>query len=130
MKTAALAVVLSVLPAAAPPQTTDWSRARPVEVRLSNFAFAPASVTLPANQPISLTLVNDAGGGHNFSAPAFFSAAAIEPGEQGLVVNGTVEVPGHARKVIRLVPATGRYPLRCTHTLHTTFGMKGRIIVE
>ena len=26
--------------------------------------------------------------------------------------------------------ARGRYRLRCTHTLHSAFGMRGRIVVE
>jgi plastocyanin len=74
-----------------------------------------------------LHLVNSGSGGHNFAAPQFFAAAADVSGP---VSGGAVEVPSHRRVEIRLTPARGSYRLRCTHTLHSTFGMRGRILVE
>ena len=106
---------------------TDWSRTRVVEVRLSSFAFDPATVRLRAGQPIRLRLVNAAGGSHNFSAPQFFAAARVEPGP---VRGGRVELGGRATAEVRLVPTAGRYRLRCTHTLHTALGMRGEIVVD
>ena len=98
-----------------------------VEVRLSNFEFAPEEIRLTAGAPVTLILVNSGSGGHNFSAREFFAAAREVTGP---VENGTVEVPGHRRVEVRLTPARGSYRLRCTHTLHTAFGMSGRIVVE
>ena len=98
-----------------------------VEVTLSNFDFTPQTIHLRAGQPVVLHLVNSAGGGHNFSAPEFFAAAQ---GVSGPVQGGTVEVAGHRSVDVRLTPARGTYRLRCTHTLHTAFGMRGRIIVD
>jgi len=98
-----------------------------VEVRLSSFAFAPREIILPAGRPVVLHLVNSGGGGHNFSAPDFFAAAS---GVSGPVVEGEVEVPGNRSVEIGLTPARGRYRLRCTHTMHTAFGMRGTITVE
>jgi uncharacterized cupredoxin-like copper-binding protein len=98
-----------------------------VEVRLSNFDFAPATIRLAAGRPVILHLVNDGSGGHNFAAPEFFAAAR---GVRGPVSRGRVELAGHASADIRLTPARGTYRLRCTHTLHTAFGMTGEIVVE
>ena len=111
----------------APLPATAQDTPRTVEVRLSNFDFNPQAITLTAGRPVILHLVNSGGGGHNFSAPQFFAAAS---GVSGPVRRGTVEVPGHQSVDIRLTPARGSYRLRCTHTLHTTFGMTGTITVE
>ena len=117
------ALLLLPLPALA----QDSPAPRTVEVRLSSFAFAPQRISLPAGRPVILHLVNAAGGGHNFSAPQFFAAAS---GVSGPVRDGAVEVPGHQSVDIRLTPARGTYRLRCTHTMHTAFGMRGTISVE
>ena len=117
------ALLLLPLPALA----QDSPAPRTVEVRLSSFAFAPQRLSLPAGRPVILHLVNAAGGGHNFSAPQFFAAAS---GVSGPVRDGAVEVPGHQSVDIRLTPARGTYRLRCTHTMHTAFGMRGTISVE
>ena len=114
---------LLALPVAAAAQ----SQARTVEVQLSNFDFAPNAIRLRAGEPVVLRLVNNARGGHNFAAPEFFAAAAQVSGP---VREGKVEVAGHEGAEVRLTPARGHYRLRCTHTLHTTFGMTGEIVVE
>jgi plastocyanin len=101
--------------------------ARTLEVKLSSFDFTPAVITLRAGQPVVLHLVNTGKGGHNFAAPQFFAAAS---GVSGPVRNGAVEVGGHKAVDVRVTPKRGTYRLRCTHTLHSTFGMKGKIVVE
>jgi len=116
-----LLAALLALPAAAPAQP------RTVEVRLSSFDFTPSTIHLTAGRPVVLHLVNTGGGGHNFAAPQFFAAARAVSGP---VRDGRVEVPGRESVDITLTPVRGSYRLRCTHTLHTTFGMTGRIVVE
>ena len=98
-----------------------------VEVQLSSFDFTPGTIRLRAGQPVVLHLVNSGRGGHNFAAPEFFAAASAVSGP---VRDGKVEVAGHQNAEVRLTPARGRYRLRCTHTLHTAFGMTGEIVVE
>ena len=98
-----------------------------VEVQLSSFAFNPRAIALTAGRPVILHLVNAGGGGHNFSAPQFFAAAT---NVSGPVHEGTVDVPGHQSVDITLTPSRGSYRLRCTHTMHSTFGMNGTITVE
>ncbi|HVQ07515.1 MAG TPA: cupredoxin domain-containing protein [Allosphingosinicella sp.] len=124
MRTAFFALLLFA-PAALSAQ--EASAPRVVEVRLSNFDFSPSAITLPAGRPVVLHLVNSGGGGHNFSAPQFFAAAT---GVSGPVRRGAVEVPGRQSVDVRLTPARGTYRLKCTHTLHSAFGMNGEIRVE
>jgi len=118
-----LIAFLLALPAAAAAQPA----ARTVEVQLSNFDFAPNAIRLRAGEPIVLRLINSGRGGHNFAAAEFFTAAS---GVSGPVSEGKVEVAGHSSAEIRLTPARGRYRLRCTHLMHTAFGMAGEIVVE
>jgi uncharacterized cupredoxin-like copper-binding protein len=101
-----------------------------VSVQLSNFKFTPPAIELRAGVPALLHLQNASGGGHNFSAPEFFAAARVDARSAALVRNGKVEIPGHGAVDIALVPAAGRYPLKCTHTFHSTFGMNGSILVR
>ena len=116
-------LALLALPAAALSQDAP----RTVEVQLSSFDFTPQTIRLRAGRPVLLHLVNSGSGGHNFAAPQFFAAAT---GVSGPVVGGKVEVPGHQSVDVLLTPARGRYRLRCTHTLHSTFGLRGEILVE
>jgi len=114
---------LLALPAAA----TAQGQPRTVEIRLSNFDFTPNHIQLRAGEPVVLHLVNSAHGGHNFAAPEFFAAAS---GVSGPVTDGKVELHGNQSVDVRVTPARGHYHLRCTHTMHTAFGMSGEIDVE
>jgi plastocyanin len=99
-------------------------------VDLTNFKFTPAQIELKANRLITLQLRNDSSGGHSFSAPAFFAAAHLDPASARLINEGRVEIPAHATVQVALTPAAGQYPLKCGHPFHSTFGMKGTIIVR
>ena len=101
-----------------------------VEVRLSSFDFDPATIRLRAGQPIVLRLTNTGSGGHNFAAPQFFAAAAIVEGQGVPIRDGAIEVGSRQTVSVRLTPARGTYRLRCTHTMHSMFGMRGEIVVE
>jgi uncharacterized cupredoxin-like copper-binding protein len=120
---AILLLPLSFLAASAAAQPA----ARTVEITLSNFDFTPGTIRLRAGEPIVLHLVNTAHGGHNFAAPEFFAAASDVSGP---VTDGKVELHGNQSVDIRVTPARGQYHLRCTHTMHTAFGMSGEIDVE
>lgn len=107
----------------------DFSRAAAVEIVLTSFSFTPDTLHLRAGMPVRLT-IRDAKGGHNFAAPKFFAAARIAPEDVGKVRGGKIELEGGEAVTIRMVPAAGTYKLTCTHFLHTSFGMKGRIVVD
>ena len=117
--------VLTLL--ALPAVTAAQPAANMVEIRLSNFDFTPSTIRLRAGEPVVLHLVNTAHGGHNFAAPEFFAAAS---GVSGPVTNGKVELHGNQSVDVHVTPARGHYHLRCTHTMHTAFGMSGEIDVE
>jgi plastocyanin len=82
---------------------------------------------LRGGEPIVLRLINGGRGGHNFSAPEFFAAAQPTGAN---IRRGAIEVESNRTVEVRVVPQRGSYALRCTHTLHTSFGMRGRIIVD
>lgn len=116
--------MLALVPAAANAQPAS------VAVQLSNFKFGPSAIHLKAGQPVTLRLENASSGGHSFSAPQFFAAAKVDPQAAALIHNGTVELKGHQTADISLVPAAGNYRLKCSHSLHAAFGMKGTITVD
>ncbi|QAY79293.1 cupredoxin domain-containing protein [Sphingosinicella sp. BN140058] len=122
------AVLIAADPSAA--AEPDWSHAQRVEVDLSSFRFSPATINLKAGQPTLLHLANSGSGGHDFTAKEFFAAAAIRPQDRTRIARGGVEIGGHESVEVALVPARGQYPLRCGHAFHSTFGMKGRILVQ
>jgi uncharacterized cupredoxin-like copper-binding protein len=99
-------------------------------VRLANFSFTPKFIHLQAGQPVVLHLVNTASGGHDFTAPGFFAAAALRPQDRKRVEEGSVELHGRESSDVALVPKAGRYPLKCSHAFHRTFGMSGEILVD
>ena len=106
---------------AAPPVTS---------IEMSNFKFTPHTIELRAGVPVVLHLTNLAGGGHNFSAPEFFASAELDARSATLVHDGRVEVPAQSAVDIQLVPTRGQYAVKCTHTLHSSLGMKGTIEVN
>jgi plastocyanin len=121
MRTAALFLLCLATTSAAQTPT------QVVEVQLSSFAFTPRTIRLRAGAPVTLRLTNAGRGGHNFSAPEFFAAA--QP-IGATLREGAIEVPSRQTVEVRLIPRQGTFRLRCTHTLHTSFGMRGEIVVE
>ena len=117
------AAMLAAAPASAQPV--------PIEVRLSSFKYEPRTIELRAGQDYLMTLANDSGGGHNFTAKEFFAAASIVAADRAAISEGTIEVPGRQRRSVRFrAPPPGNYKVKCTHTLHGTFGMRGEILVR
>jgi plastocyanin len=135
MRTVIIPLIVGVASCSIPPSPTNVEAAGPasggevITVQLSNFAFDPDEIRLKAGVPVRLRLVNASDGGHNFSAPSFFATTRFPP-SSSLPLNGTVEVPPHQTIEMAVVPQVqGRYPLQCTHFLHSTFGMHGTIEV-
>jgi uncharacterized cupredoxin-like copper-binding protein len=122
------AVALLALTGAQAPAQGGGER---VEIDLSNFKFTPSTITLRQGQPYVLHFVNNAKGGHDFTAKAFFKAATIEPQDRAVVAKGEIELGGGETADVHLTaPAAGSYQVRCTHFLHSTFGMTGKIVVQ
>lgn len=125
MRTIELALVIALGACSTPPTARVQQIAQPpgegatLTVQLSDFAFEP--------DHLRLRLVNDSGGDHDFSAPAFFAASILQTGSS-VPPDGGIEVAAHQTVEIALVPKMpGTYPLECTHFLHDLFGMDGTI---
>jgi len=97
-------------------------------VTLTNYAYTPATISLKANTPVKLHLVNNASKGHDFSAPQFFAASTIAPADKSKVSDGAIEVDEGQSVDVTLTPnQAGTYPLKCTHFM---LGMSGQITVR
>src|SRR3954451_17852929 len=116
---AAAAASFLVAPAAAQPAAQT--------IALWSYGFSPRPIHLAAGRPVTLVFVNRSGSGHDFTAKAFFAAASISA---GAAPGGEIELKGHETKSVTLVPRTGTYPARCSHFLHSAFGMKDTIVVN
>jgi uncharacterized cupredoxin-like copper-binding protein len=102
-----------------------------IPVQLTNFRFTPNQIVLEHGQPYVLRLTNAASGGHNFAAGSFFAGSSVSAADQPLIKNGAVEVPaGQVREIHVVAPGPGQYDLKCSHFLHSSFGMKGTIVVR
>lgn len=124
----AISALLIAAPSAAQP--IDWSAAQVIEVDLTSFAYTPATVTLQHGTPYRLHLVNKAHGSHDFVAQTFFAQATLDPASQPVVRKGEIELGGGDSADVRLVaPRPGTYDVHCSHFMHSTFGMKGKIVV-
>jgi len=116
---------------AAAPLAAQGDKASVVEIALSSFKFSPETIRLEHGRPYVLHLTNRSGGGHDFTARAFFDAATIAPEDHGRIEHGSIELGGHEEANIHLIaPPAGRYKVHCAHFMHTMFGMKGEILVE
>ena len=113
------------------PAQPDWSQAQTLTVNLSNYHFDPERLQLQAGRPYRLHLVNSSSDGHSFASRDFFRAATVAPDDRARVKDGKIEVHGGETTDVRLVaPAAGDYGLHCSHFMHGTFGMKGKIEVR
>jgi uncharacterized cupredoxin-like copper-binding protein len=122
-----LAVPIAIL--GAQPATSQGPAT--VNVQLSNFKFMPRTIVLDHGRPYLLRLYNASSGGHDFTALAFFAASSIAPVDRPRVIDGEVEVPpGQTVEIHLTAPGAGKFKLKCSHTLHKTFGMSGSIIVR
>jgi len=129
----ALAACASPAPPAPPPALAsasgvDWATARPVTVRLTDFAFTPDHLSFASGVPVRLTLVNAGSGTHDFSAPRFLATVAYRPGAAAADSDITLKA-GQTTELDFVPGPTGTYPLECTEFLHATFGMTGMIEV-
>ena len=132
---AVLASLLSVPPTTAQNQSggtsPGWPNAQSVEVVMADFTFTPNTLRLRAKTPYHLRLVNNAGHGHSFDAPEFFAAVGIADDDQSKVSNGEIDIEGGQTVDVKFVPQTaGTYQFHCSHFLHASFGMTGKVVIQ
>ena len=114
----------------------DWSKAETVTVELSEFEFAPSSLTFRQQAPYRLRLENRGKATHFFVSEEFFKAIAIQRmetpvGEITMHYPKSISVaPGTEKELYFLPVREGAYGLKCTAPLHELFGMKGEITIQ
>ena len=129
--TLALLSVAAIWSDGAGAQPVDWSHAQTVDVELSSFKFTPAALSFARGVPYRLHLTNTSSGGHDFAAKELFAASTIDPEDEAKLKNGEVGLKSGQSADIRLVANTaGNYPFRCTHFMHSSFGMTGTVVVQ
>lgn len=130
-RTIPLLFALASVPVPVSAQEPDWAGARRVEIALSSFKYEPSTIALEHGRPYVLRFVNKADGAHDFVAKRFFAAASIAPAGRAAIRDGAIDVGGGETVEVRLIaPAAGRYDVHCSHFLHSTLGMTGRIEVR
>lgn len=122
----AVAAMAVAAPVSAAPQAAK------TEVVLANFNFTPSELHLHAGQSTTIHFVNSGSGGHDFTAAEFFSAATMDAANRAKVggAKGRVSL-GKAESVdVTLIPRAGTYKAHCSHFMHSSLGMTGKIIVD
>jgi uncharacterized cupredoxin-like copper-binding protein len=112
---AALAVMLAVTFAACGPKAASGN-ARTVAA--TEFKFDPATITVPAGQPVNITLQNKGTVVHDFSVEGLDQAFNISA-DPGKSVQGTF-TPTKA----------GTFKIVCTQPAHEQSGMVGQLVVQ
>jgi uncharacterized cupredoxin-like copper-binding protein len=129
--TIAILAAAGVCSAAACAQPVDWNHAQVVNVELSNFKFTPATLSFARGAPYRLHLTNTSSGGHDFAAREFFAASTIDPEDAARVKDGEIGLKSGQSADVRLIAnKAGSYPIRCTHFMHSTFGMTATATVR
>lgn len=102
------------------------------EVVMANFSFTPEALHLHAGQSVTIHFVNNGSGGHDFTAAEFFSAATMDAANRTKVggTKGRVSLGKGESLDVTLTPKAGEYPAHCSHFLHSSMGMTGKIHVD
>jgi len=99
---------------------------------MANFSFTPEALHLHAGQSVTIHFVNNGSGGHDFTAAEFFSAATMDAANRTKVggTKGRVSLGKGESLDVTLTPKAGEYPAHCSHFLHSSMGMTGKIHVD
>ena len=117
----AAALVSATLSAPAAAQATR------VSIVLTSHKFSPAPIHLSGGVPVRLTIANQSGETHDFTAPEFFYWAKLR---SGAVPGGKITLRPGQRAHVTLVPRRGLYKLKCTRFAHALLGASTSIIVH
>lgn len=103
-----------------------------VTVALANFSFTPADLHLHAGHPVTIHFVNNGSGGHDFTAADFFAAATMDAANRARVggTKGRISLGKGESSDVTLVPRAGTYKAHCSHFMHSSLGMTGKVIVD
>lgn len=96
----------------------DSNGVRHLEVRASNYAFAPNAIRTPSGKPLVLSLINPTATRHNFT---------IETNDGKLLLTKDLR-PGDRTTLAFTPPAAKTYFLYCGRLGHRALGMSGKIL--
>ena len=131
LRASASCLLLGTFLLAAPAVAGEAANAQTIQVQMSNYDFAPRTLELRVNTAYRLRLTNTSHSDHSFDAPQLFAAASIEPADQAKVADGDIEVNSGKTVEVTFTPIrSGTYMVRCSHFLHSAFGMKGEAVVR
>lgn len=124
---AAVALTLAI-----PVTAAEQANKVTVTVAMANFNYAPADLHLKSGRSTTIHFVNNGSGGHDFTAPEFFAAATMDASNRAKVggPKGRVSLGKGESLDVTLTPAAGRYKVHCSHFMHSSLGMKGKISVD
>jgi plastocyanin len=126
----AAALLLAAPLTASAGQQPEWRQSSEYDVLLEPYAYQPSEIRLEAGRPVRLRFVNSGQRSLTLSAPGFFRASRLRPGDEEALRGGTLRLEPGERRTIVLVPVAGRYRIRSANLLHRLLGMTGRIVVE
>jgi len=107
----------------------DWSKAKTVNVAMSEYAFKPADLTFKQGVAYRLHLDNKGKETHEFTAPDFFKTLEMRD-TKSLNADQTeiVVQPGKKADLYFIPKQAGSYDLRCSD--HDWAGMTGHITIS
>ena len=114
----------------------DWNSAKPVDVVLSEYQFAPNSLHFHQGTPYRLRLRNAGIEVHDFASKPFFqaiAAAKLVDAEGTTPLPHLISIgvdPGTAKDLYFVPVRPGSYSFDCDEPLHATFGMTGTAEIE
>jgi uncharacterized cupredoxin-like copper-binding protein len=108
-----------------------------LRVTIDNFAYSPQSLTVAANQPVNLTLVNDTSLAHDFSVSNIAVTGVTETGGDahdmaaGPMPALHIAAAAGQTAVLTFTPTQpGIYQFFCTVPGHKDAGMMGTLLVK
>jgi uncharacterized cupredoxin-like copper-binding protein len=105
---------------------TSATPATRVSIVLTSHRFSPAPIHLSGGVPVRLTIANQSGETHDFTAPEFFYWSRT----RGQVPGGKITLRPGQRAHVTLTPRRGTYKVRCTRFAHTMLGGATTIVVH
>lgn len=116
MKSLLVLMIALATPAAA--QTTDWSKAKPISITMTEQGYTPSRIVLQRNAPYVLRISNRSDKGHNLTQKAFFASARVRPADRGWVRDGQIVLKAGERTTIYFrapgTPSGGTYEFSST----------------
>lgn len=103
--------------------------AETVELAMTEYRFSPDHLRLRSGTAYRLVLVNRGTELHEFTAPEFLAAVALDnPGDLAVGGKEVVVRPGERKELRFVAPRPGHYAMTCAD--HDWAGMTGEIVVN